>query len=135
MATNDYETRFSLEQGMRNGNAANFSASIASITIQDGAAIELPSPGVVLIVGGNNAGKTTLLKQMHGRITAGWAESGAVAPYLLGQQNLLVKGAAADAYAWLAENSHLSSDHFQRNAVSIHPSVVEVVWQNSRIKG
>jgi len=135
MPVDDYGDRFSLAEDELGGNAQRFSARIRSITIQEGDPIQLPTPGLTLIVGGNNAGKSTLLRQMHARLTAGWSKQLRTDPALLRDQDLVVSGSLADAYAWLAANSHASKDGFQRNSVNVAPAGLNLVWSQSLRSG
>lgn len=130
MTSSDYENMFDLPEAMRGGHAEAFSAHIKSIAVQDGDLIKIPNPGVTLIVGGNNAGKSTLLKQMHGRLTAGWSESVVSNPPVLSQQNLALSGTLADVVAWLGESSRANDGSFHRNATSVHPSIINLAWNN-----
>ncbi|MEU1166982.1 AAA family ATPase [Streptomyces sp. NPDC005921] len=49
---------------LRDGEADRFPLSIASITLENGLTINPPSSGVTVVVGGNNVGKSTLLRQV-----------------------------------------------------------------------
>ncbi|MFE5511642.1 ATP-dependent endonuclease [Streptomyces sp. NPDC056529] len=48
---------------LENGDAEAFSISIDSITLQNGVTVKPPTVGVTVVVGGNNVGKSTLLRQ------------------------------------------------------------------------
>lgn len=49
---------------LNGGDADQFSLSIASITLENGLTIKPPTAGVTVVVGGNNVGKSTLLRQV-----------------------------------------------------------------------
>lgn len=117
------------------GEADNFSLVVKSISIGSGKPIDIPHPGVTLIVGGNNAGKSTLLRQMHGRLTAGWASPFHPTPALLTSQLVSVTGTQADVISWLAANSAIVEGGFQRNGTKVGLSAVSLVWSNSLKKG
>ncbi|CAL9554009.1 ATP-dependent nuclease [Streptomyces sp. enrichment culture] len=46
------------------GEADRFALSISSITLENGLTVNPPSTGVTVVVGGNNVGKSTLLRQV-----------------------------------------------------------------------
>lgn len=50
---------------LRTGKAENFGFSISSLTLKGGQAVPLERVGVTAIVGGNNVGKSTLLREIH----------------------------------------------------------------------
>lgn len=135
MNSADYETQLELPAEDRGGNPDSFGVNIASIRIQDGEPLSLNATGVTLIVGGNNAGKSTLLKQIYNHITSNWSKTNSPSPRLLTTLNLAVAGTKGDAYAWLASEGHLRDNVIVRNGERVAPSLMNVVWQQSRWKG
>jgi energy-coupling factor transporter ATP-binding protein EcfA2 len=131
----NYEEQLNLPEGSRGGGADKFTVQVARIAVQGGGVVELEAPGVTLIVGGNNAGKSTLLKQMHGRIVSSWSETSNATPPLLTSLDVATTGSKPDLYAWLAAEGHLHGDSLVRNGVRIYPALVDVVWDQSRLQG
>ena len=81
---------------LQGGNPKAFGLSLDTITIQDGQPLTLPAPGVTVIVGGNNVGKSTLLTQLHE-----WLRSHKGSPpEVLGAATLKRKGRGLDLLAW-----------------------------------
>lgn len=117
-----------LEDQYRDGNASRFGISISAISVGSGDPIPIPTPGVTLVVGGNNAGKSTLLRQMYARLTDPWHASGTPDPAVLTNQKNHMTGRAADAFAWLSANAHLTDQGFSRDGQMLHKSIVEALW-------
>lgn len=135
MSGHEYESKLKLTASQMGGDPANFSVRIESVTVGEGEPIRMPKPGVTLIVGGNNAGKSTLLRQMYERFTGGWAQEAASNPAVLTDQVAATTGSEADAIAWLGHNSALVKEDFQRNGEIVSVPVVSLVWGTSRAKG
>ncbi|MFI1802655.1 ATP-dependent nuclease [Streptomyces californicus] len=97
--------KVSLPRDLSGGIADRFSLSIDSITLENGLIVRPPSSGVTVVVGGNNVGKSTLLKQV---INLAARESGAaIGParwQLVKDIRLGATGSAADACSWLVDN-------------------------------
>lgn len=60
-----------LDETLKAGKHNNFSFAIESITVGSGDAVQLPRAGVVAVVGGNNVGKSTLLRQIYEHLSHG----------------------------------------------------------------
>ncbi|MRH93560.1 AAA family ATPase [Nocardia sp. SYP-A9097] len=88
----------------RGGAASEFSFSIDSVTVGD-EAIRLPKAGVIAVVGSNNVGKSTLLRQIRERL--GWPDTipRPVMPPILGEMELNRRSSVNDLLAWLASTS------------------------------
>jgi hypothetical protein len=131
MAVENYEQRFALKPELRGGNPRSFSLRIGSITVQGGAPVPLATAGVSIIVGGNNAGKSTLLRQMYGSITGPWQAKVVDQPYLLMTQKILLEGSRADAHAWFASDSYAIDDGYMRRGVKVSLSQLDLAYQVS----
>lgn len=87
------------DESLRGGIPDRVRLAVDSIAIQ-GTAVHLPSPGVTAFVGGNNVGKSTLLRQL-----ATWIGSEPKmpipGPLLLDEVRLAKSGDNADLAAWL----------------------------------
>jgi hypothetical protein len=112
----------------RGGSAGRFGISISTVTVGDGNPISLPRPGVTLVVGGNNAGKSTLLRQMHARLTDSFDAYQLSVPPVLTNQKIQKEGRIADVFAWLAANAHVDPPNISRSGRSMHISMVRAVW-------
>lgn len=131
--SSEYEQRYNLPHDMRDGVAANFRIRIDSFCVQDAAPIHLSAPGVSLIVGGNNAGKSTLLRQMYEKLTSDATSGHLSKPNLLSAMSVQLSPAVADAHAWLAENSHTSDQGYQlARGGAIHPSDITAAYTYGR---
>ncbi|WP_405549045.1 AAA family ATPase [Streptomyces globisporus] len=87
------------------GDSSQFSVSISSIRLQNGYELKPPSAGVTAVVGGNNVGKSTLLKQIAN--LAARDVSGIQQPerwQLVTDLKFQLDGTARDCTAWLAEH-------------------------------
>jgi predicted ATPase len=91
----------SVPDGLRDGNAEAFGVSIAEITMAHGATLALGAPGVTAVVGGNNVGKSTALRNMREALYGGESTS---TPRIVEAVRLDKSGSAADAIAWLDAN-------------------------------
>lgn len=94
------------------GNSNAFSVTLESITLLDGIKIRPPRSGITVIVGGNNVGKSTLLKQVSNAIdrptgdalnTPGWQ--------LVRDVEIDIAGDARDCTSWLIKHhgAHVQS--------------------------
>jgi predicted ATPase len=135
VTASSYETRLDLPHEDRGGDPSSFGVHVGRLAIQGGQPIALNASGVTLVVGGNNAGKSTLLKQVYGQITSHWADRGTSSPRLLTLMELVTAGTKADIFAWLASGGHVDNGAIVRNGISIRPALVDVVWNESRAEG
>lgn len=95
-----------IPEGQRDGNARNFTFKINSLSIGDKTNIILPAPGVTAIVGGNNVGKSTLMRQVH-QTANSRSLSNIANPQILREISSPWGGSTADMMAWLQENASL----------------------------
>ncbi|MFC8700001.1 ATP-dependent nuclease [Streptomyces parvus] len=102
----------SLPKDLSGGAAGRFSLSIESITLENGLIVRPPSNGVTVVVGGNNVGKSTLLKQVA---TLAARESGAgfepTRWQLVNEIKFRSTGSAADLCSWLADHMGVHFEH------------------------
>lgn len=128
LAVTDYEQRFALEPSLRGGNADLFSLRIGSVSIQGGASVPVSTNGVTVVVGGNNAGKSTLLRQMHASLVDGWASTVLPQPHLLTSQDVLLGGTQADAHAWFAADAYANDTGYVRGGVNVTPQEISLAY-------
>jgi hypothetical protein len=88
---------------LRNGDASKFGFGIKQLVLQDGDPIDLPAPGITAIVGGNNSGKSTLLRQIASTLSGGVAST----PRLLTKVVPFKYGTVPDVVAWLQQHARL----------------------------
>jgi len=131
VAVSDYEQRFALDPGLRGGHAHLFSLRIGSVSIQGGAPVPISTDGVTVVVGGNNAGKSTLLRQMHASLVASWGATVLPQPYLLTAQELLLGGTQADAHAWFAADAYASDTGYVRGGVNVTPQMISLAYTHT----
>lgn len=89
------------------GDPARVRASIQSIRLTSGEVIETAAPGTTVIVGANNAGKSTLLRQLNTQLQQGPAQLDATPPRLVDKAQLIREFATNDLIHWLAGNTSL----------------------------
>lgn len=101
----EFETLYSARHShLLGGDPSHFSFSLEQISVHGGGVIRPQRAGVTAIVGANNAGKSTLLRETHTYI--------GIHPGHMQPPHILVEGVAiagsespADLIAWMLENS------------------------------
>ncbi|MEU1296208.1 AAA family ATPase [Streptomyces sp. NPDC005840] len=94
------------------GEADRFSLSIASITLENGLTVNPPSTGVTVVVGGNNVGKSTLLRQVVNLAARDIRSATEIARWqLVTGIRFDTTGDSKDLCAWLVEHvgAHLQN--------------------------
>ncbi|GLP66610.1 hypothetical protein TUSST3_32310 [Streptomyces sp. TUS-ST3] len=89
------------------GEADKFALSIESVTLENGLTVNPPLNGVTVVVGGNNVGKSTLLKQISDLSSR--ELGGAAKParwQLVTDIRFNVSGTSKDLCAWLLANGN-----------------------------
>ncbi|MEU1261108.1 ATP-binding protein [Streptomyces cellulosae] len=87
------------------GESEQFSLSIASITLENGLTVNPPSVGVTVVVGGNNVGKSTLLRQaMNLAARSGRSAADPVRWRLVTDIRFNAPGNQKDLTAWLVSH-------------------------------
>ncbi len=123
---------------LQGGDATKFAYTINNLQIQGGEQIQLANPGVTAIVGGNNAGKSTLLRQIRemSAIQPGMPQQ-LSPPHLLTGLGSSRSGSAADLAAWLLQHAHLgigsneTQPSFRRYAVQpVMPNHLQHYWES-----
>ena len=116
------------------GDASNFDVAINSINLSNGDKIELQSSGVTVIVGANNAGKSTILKESFDLLSHRHylPASPRVSVDSLTLQRM---GSAADVIAWLGMNAHFVAQGrdagFRREDTEmVRPDMVAQAWDS-----
>ncbi|MGW7262622.1 ATP-dependent nuclease [Streptomyces sp. NPDC054842] len=113
------------------GNASNFSIHVPSVKLSGGSSITLSEAGVTAIVGSNNSGKSTLIREIinhikHGRKNA--KQHGT--SFIVDGIDIATQGSAEDLRAWLHKHSRKvirnGQDFFVRPGVAeVHAGVVD----------
>jgi predicted ATPase len=111
-----------------------FNVHVRSVTIGAGAPIAVPAAGVTLVVGGNNAGKSTLLRQMHAYMTS-WQSPVGSSPFVLTAMDVKPSGELEDVVRWLDANARLSEGSYIRNGASVHASMLPAIWRSGKDSG
>ena len=70
------ELKQTLPESLLSGSAESFGMRITALTLQDGSQIALPKSGVLAVVGPNNAGKSTLLREIVEHLRLGPSQHG-----------------------------------------------------------
>jgi len=135
--TEDWRLRFQEalpdQSHLLGGDANGFHVAIESINLRGGQIIPLQQAGVTALVGANNAGKSTILREVWEKLThrLGHPESPRIAVESL---TLHKKGAPADVIAWMGDNASFVVQPnigagFQRPQLGIeHPIMLVQSW-------
>jgi energy-coupling factor transporter ATP-binding protein EcfA2 len=108
--TSDYTTRLGLRSNHATGSAANVDLAVKEIGLKSGQLVELPRTGVTVVVGGNNVGKSTLLRELHGLLTQSpWNVSAPSSRVIVDNVLTTRSGNNDDMIAWLAEHVEIVS--------------------------
>jgi predicted ATPase len=87
---------------LRGGEASKFALSIASVTLENGLTVHPPLNGVTVVVGGNNVGKSTMLRQISGLSSRNLGDPAEPARWqLVTDLRFNVSGTSKDLCAWL----------------------------------
>lgn len=90
------------------GDGGQLSVKIAGIELGDGSTVVPPAVGVTVVVGPNNAGKSTLLREINRHLNA---EYHTHPPWrLVNGVPLALTGTPADLVAWVAAHSRFTSE-------------------------
>ena len=126
-----YEDALDLDVDLRGGEPNNFGVSIKTMLIGSGPVIVTPAAGVTLIVGGNNSGKSTILRQAHAilqQIVKGYVS----APPVLRDLTLRKTGVLADVYAWLGSNAQVvPGSGFSRLSGAVKTAHLKSSWDGA----
>lgn len=118
------------------GDGSHVDLAIRKITLKSGSEISVEPGTVTAIVGANNAGKSTLLREVMGQLQR---DPGIPAPERLSVESVEVirHGSLADFVAWLAERSHVVSTGngpgLQRMpGIVLNPWQISQAWQDGQ---
>jgi hypothetical protein len=93
-----------LPEGSADGGvAAKFKLSISKITMSDDTELMVLTGGVTVIVGGNNSGKSTFLKDVQLKLDR--SGTSVYRPILVKDVELAKEGSESDLFVWLLENA------------------------------
>ncbi|MDP9936864.1 ABC-type cobalamin/Fe3+-siderophores transport system ATPase subunit [Paenarthrobacter nicotinovorans] len=116
-----------------NGKAENFDIAIDRINLFGGQSIPLQRAGVTAIVGANNAGKSTVLREVSEKLShiPGYHEQPRVAVDSL---DLYAQGNENDVISWLGQNANFvfreSSAGFHLGGNILPPSSLVMTWHS-----
>ncbi|MFJ4266284.1 ATP-dependent nuclease [Paenarthrobacter nicotinovorans] len=124
--------------GVDLGSADGVGVRIESISIGENPPVELEPFGITAIVGSNNSGKSTLLKQLRDFMHQGPSVLQHLPVQLISDVRLKANGSPMDFLAWLTENAHYAPappGGYGRGAFLYGPHAVDVVngpntWMN-----
>lgn len=102
------------ELGLYRGDADRLWAAVETITLQGGSEVEFETKGVTAIVGANNCGKSTLLRQLGELIERGEAEQ---TPRLISGIGTATTGTLPDFLDWLCRHAVLVENPIPSNSV------------------
>lgn len=120
------------------GDQDRFGFAVKTIRMYGGETVPLQESGVTAIVGANNAGKSTLLREMWEKLShqPGFPEQPRIAVEGL---EIVSHGGPQDVIAWLGQNSSFvvqgTSAGFQRSQMSIqHPTTLIGAWSEPMVE-
>ena len=137
--TDDWKERFAASFPAMlewlNGDAQNFRFSVKSIHLKGGAEIPLQQAGVTAIVGANNTGKSTALREAW-QILSHQLHTSEHPRIAVDRLELNTAGEQKDLIAWLGSNSSFiqkgSSAGFQRSRTGVQsPQLLAMGWDGS----
>lgn len=103
------------------GDPDSFSFAISEIVTRS-TTIPLATPGVTLVVGPNNSGKSTLLREVHELLTRDvWSDT-IQNPLLVSDLTIDQGGTPSDAFSWLIENIPRGTDSDGTSMALLSPS-------------
>ncbi|WP_230195027.1 ATP-dependent nuclease [Streptomyces coriariae] len=91
------------EDLLEGGDAANFDVFISNLVTRKGEAITPPRGGVTVIVGGNNAGKSTFLRDVWTKLSR--PSNSVYRSRLIDKVEIAREGEQADFFCWCNEHS------------------------------
>lgn len=118
--------------GALNGDEASFGFQVDSVTLRGGDTFTLTPGGVTVIVGANNAGKSTVLRDL---VTLLAQKPGRQKPELKAVKEVTLRksGSGADVVAWLGNHYPLVSQGaqlgFGHNSVVHMPEIIMQSWE------
>jgi hypothetical protein len=84
------------------GNAEDFRVTVTQILMASGDSIEPPDRGITVVVGGNNAGKSTFLRDIWTKLSR--PAYSVYKPLLIEEVGLSRNGTDSDVFAWFTQN-------------------------------
>lgn len=93
------------------GSSEAFGFYLSELVLSSGSRVPLNRSGVTVIVGGNNVGKSTLLRELHQALEI-WPGNGQPRPssFVLQDVPYEWEGTTADMVAWIGAHNYWSSD-------------------------
>jgi ABC-type cobalamin/Fe3+-siderophores transport system ATPase subunit len=116
------------------GRPERFGLTIQGATLVGGASLRLATPGVTVLVGPNNAGKSTILNDLFRHLSQDPVQRRITTSVAVDSIALTKRGSTADLIAWLEDRCHLhrpEPDHlgFEYLGAQVHGLDVERGWQ------
>ncbi|NKT14676.1 AAA family ATPase [Rhodococcus hoagii] len=102
-----------LPSDIRQGNPENFRFRIPKLTIGDSEPVELPAPGVTVVVGGNNVGKSTLLRQIYATLQSPTLQNTQQPSVLTEIHGNIWVGSNADLAQWVLTDADIHGAGYQ----------------------
>lgn len=112
--------RAGLPDQLRGGDATAVSCVLTGVHLTDGSRLTLSAPGVTAVVGPNNAGKSTLLRELHTGIRLTDYQTPGPAR-VVDSFRLQVRGTHADALAWLIEHARVGRSPGRPDELGLMP--------------
>ncbi len=97
-----------LPEELTGGKATSFSIGVESVTLKGGSQVKLAASGVTAVVGANNVGKSTLLREIFSVMSL-YAGQPPIVTRLVEDVKITRTGSGIDLVAWLADHATYTS--------------------------
>jgi len=103
------------------GTARAVNCSLRTVKLTDGSVLDFPTSGVTAIVGPNNAGKSTLLKELYSAIGLSVTTTITSNSRVVADTELTVSGTHVDALAWLMGRARIGRAQRESGGLGLMP--------------
>lgn len=130
-----FQDPWTLRSDLPRGSADAVQVAVTSVATKDGSSLRLPAPGVSAIVGPNNVGKSTLLKELNNLIHNNRSSNNLI----LNSISTYQEGSDGDFLSWLYEHRPFDSRKGRVPGFSIpasrNPESIDNLLNEWRSKG
>lgn len=104
----EFSSSYGVERpGIADGDADRFGVGVGQVCMKEGSSFIPSRTGVTVIVGGNNSGKSTLLREIRQELTGvGYASPGNLTQSIQSLEKI-VDGTPEDMLAWIVDRTQV----------------------------